>query len=500
MINMPVILLLLTAIIVLISAASCAMDARQSAALTHRTKIDLTPCLLASYATKVLCGKLEVFEGGVALMGRKIALHMVVLPALVAEAAPDPVFFLAGGPGQGAAKIAAAGEDSLMSQLRRRRDLVFIDQRGTGSSQPLDCNLSADPGLLQSYFDELFPVEKVRACRAALQRIRDLELYTTPIAVSDLDEARVALGYDKINLYGISYGTLMALQYLRRYPNNVRVVTLAGVTTPAAKLPLHYAKGAQHALDKLFQDCAGEDICRSVYPNLKADFAKVLAKLDEAPATFAVPHPETKEPQIVKLSRNVFAERLRMMLYNISTASLVPLIIDRAAREDWTAFARAVTRAPISSRYAPAMGMYLTVSCSESLPSISEDEISRETGGTFTGEYRIRAHQEACREWPQADIPADYFAAVNSPAPVLMLSGELDSATPAHLGAEAAKTLSNSRQIVLPATAHDYTSACVGSIVVQFITTASTAGLNTGCVERLRRPPFPIELPARHLR
>jgi pimeloyl-ACP methyl ester carboxylesterase len=188
---------------------------------------------------------------------------MVVLPALVAEAAPDPVFFLAGGPGQGAAKIAGAGEDSLMSQLRRRRALVFIDQRGTGDSQPLDCNLSANPGLLQNYFDELFPVEKVRACRAALERISDLKLYTTPVAVSDLDEARVALGYDKINLYGISYGSLIALQYLRQYPGNVRALALAGVTTPAAKLPLQYSGGAQYALDKLMQDCAVDDACRA---------------------------------------------------------------------------------------------------------------------------------------------------------------------------------------------------------------------------------------------
>jgi pimeloyl-ACP methyl ester carboxylesterase len=176
------------------------------------------------------------------------------------------------------------------------------------------------------------------------------------------------------------------------------------------------------------------------------------------------------------------------------------LIIHRAAREDWTAFATAVLRAAISSHHAPAMGMYLTVSCSESVPLIGEDEIARETSGTFLGEHRIRTHQEACREWPRADIPADYFAPVNSLAPVLMLSGQLDSATPAHLGTEAAQALSNSHQILLPATAHEYTSACAGSIIVQFITTASTAGLNTGCVERLRRPAFPIELQARYLR
>lgn len=487
------------AMVVLISATSCGIDVRQNAVPSSRRWLDLSDCRFASYATKALCGQLQVFEDRTAQAGRRIPLSIVVLPALDPEPAPDPVFFLGGGPGQGAATIASAGEDALMAQLRRRRDLVFVDQRGTGNSHPLICNLSGDPALLQSYFEELFPAAKVRACRAALERHSQLKLYTTPLAVADLDDVRAALGYEKINLYGISYGTLAALQYLRHYPTSVRALALAGVTTPAAKLPLHYAKGAQDALDNLLRDCARESTCRAAYPDLKTDFAKVLAKLDQGPVTFTVRHPKTNEVQSVKLTRSVFTERLRTMLYSISSSSLLPLAIHRAAQEDWTAFARLVTRASASSQHASAMGMYFTITCSESVPTITQHEIARETAGTFIGEHRTRTHQQACSEWPRGDIPADYFAPVYSTVPVLMLSGELDGATPAHLGAEAAKSLSDSRQVLLPGTAHDYASGCVRGIISQFISNGSTAELNTGCIGNLRRPPFARERPENYM-
>jgi pimeloyl-ACP methyl ester carboxylesterase len=491
---------LLGALVVLTSAISCGIDARQGAAPWNRRQIDFNDCGFASYATKALCGKLEVFEDRRAQAGRKILLSIVMLPALETKPEPDPVFFLTGGPGQGAAKIASAGEDSLMSHLRRRRDLVFVDQRGTGNSHPLNCNLSGDPAILQSYFDELFPVAKISACRVALERHSDLKLYTTPMAVADLDEARSALGYRKINLYALSYGTLMALEYLRRYPGTVRALALAGVTTPAAKLPLPYAKGAQDALDKLLRDCAREKACNAAFPDLKADFAKALAKLAERPATFTLTHPRTGEAQNVTLTRSVFTERLRNMLYNSSTATLLPLVIHRAAQGDWTALARLVTRASSSSHHAPSMGMYFTVTCSESVPSITEDEIARETGATFLGEQRIRTHQQACRQWPRAEIPAAYFAPVRSTVPVLMLSGELDGATPPHLGADAAKSLPNSHQVLLPGTAHGYASNCAKSIAAEFIERGSSSGLTTACLQDLARPPFVRELPPRYLR
>jgi len=483
-----------------ISAAYCATNVGEISRAGVQRRIDLKPCGFATYDAKVLCGAFDVFEDRTAQTGRKIALSIVVLPALDSKPAPDPVFFLSGGPGQGAAKIASAGEDSLMSHLRRQRDLVFIDQRGTGNSHPLNCDLSSDHAAAQSYFDELFPPDKVRSCHAALAPSADLKLYITSIAMADLDEVRAALGYEKINLYGISYGTLAALQYLRQSSKRVRALALAGVATPAAKLPLHFAKGAQAALDKLIRDCAEEEGCHAAFPNLQADFAKALAKLDNGPATFVIPNPKSREGQSVKMSRGVFAEQLKNLLYNLSSASLVPLLIHRAAQGDWTSFGRVVAGTSINALHTPAMGTYLAVTCSESVPFINENEMARETAGTFMGDYRVRVHRQACREWPRGEIPALFFEPVNSPVPVLMLSGELDGATPAQLGTDASRSLSNSRQILLRNTAHGYTSDCVKGTIAQFIAKGTAQALDVACADKLRRPPFAKELPPRYTR
>jgi pimeloyl-ACP methyl ester carboxylesterase len=483
-----------------ISAAYCATNVREISQVGLQRRIDLKPCGFATYDAKVLCGVFDVFENRTAQAGRKITLSIVVLPALDSKPAPDPVFFLSGGPGQGAAKIASAGEDSLMSQLRRQRDLVFIDQRGTGNSHPLNCDLSSDHAAAQSYFDELFPPDKVRSCHAALAPSADLKLYITSMAMADLDEVRAALGYEKINLYGISYGTLAALQYLRQSSNRVRALALAGVATPAAKLPLHFAKGAQAALDKLIRDCAEEETCQAAFPNLQVDFTKVLDRLESGPVTFVVPNPKSWKGQSVRMSRGVFTEHLKNLLYNLPSASLVPLLIHRAARGDWATFGRVVAGTPVSALHAPAMGAYLAVTCSESVPFINENKLARETSGTFMGDYRIRVHRQACRDWPRGEVPAVYFEPVNSPVPVLMLSGELDGATPAQLGTDASRSLSNSRQILLRNTAHGYASDCVKGMVAQFFAKGSAHELDVACADKLRRPPFARELPARFTR
>jgi pimeloyl-ACP methyl ester carboxylesterase len=478
----------------------CAAHDQELGRTGAKGRIDLKPCGFATFDGKVLCGKFAVFENRATQSGRKIALAIVILPAFASQPAPDPVFFLSGGPGQGAAKIASAGEDRLMTLLRRSRDLIFIDQRGTGDSHPLNCDYPSNHTTAQSYFDELFPIDKLRSCRAALEAGADLKLYTTSIAMADLDDVRSALRYDKINLYGISYGTLAALQYLRQFPTQARTLALAGVATPTAKLPLHFAQGGQAAMEKLFHDCAAEADCRSAFPDLPADYAKVLAVLDNGPVTFITAKSRNRGPQRVTLSRGVFAEQLKGMLYTLSSASLVPLLIHRAAQGDWSAFGSVVTGETSSAVHVPALGMYLTVTCSESVPFINEDEIPPATEGTFMGDYRIKVHRQACREWPRGNIPASFFDPVHSPVPVLMLSGELDGATPPRLAADAAKSLPNSRQILLPKTPHAYNSTCVNDIIAQFIAMGSAKELDTGCAAHLRRPPFARNLPPRYLR
>ena len=463
----------------------------------QQRKIQLTPCGSSRDGAQALCGQYEVFENRAAQAGRKITLNLVVLSALAAQPAPDPVFFLSGGPGQGATAAASGGGGGLAQMLQRERDLVFVDQRGAGQSQRLACNLYGPDTDAQSYFNDMFPLDKVRACRQELEKIADLTLYTTPVAMDDLDEVRAVLGYAQINLYGQSYGTLAALQYLRQHPEQVRSLTLAGVATPEMKMPLVFAKGAQAAMDKLIADCAADETCRVAFPQFKTELASVLARLDKGAVSFTLRRPGGKTQQRVSMSRGVFVERLRLMLYN-STASLAPLLIHRAAQGDFAPFGAVALERTRSSAERLAMGMYLTVTCSEWASTITEAEIEQETTGAFLGDYRIRRHIRACQEWPHGSVPASYYQPVKSDVPVLTLSGELDPATPARFGAAAAQYLPNSRQVLIRNEAHSYSSDCLRNLIAEFIAKGSAKSMDTACVEYTRRSRFATELPARY--
>jgi pimeloyl-ACP methyl ester carboxylesterase len=419
----------------------------------------------------------------------------VVVPALSEKPAPDPVFFFAGGPGQGATSIAGFLADGPMAAIRRERDLVFFDQRGTGESNPLTCNLFADDNDLRAYYEDIFPVEQVRACRERLEKVADLRQYTTSVAVEDVDEVRRALGYEKINLYGGSYGTTVALAYLRRHGAHVRSAVLAGVAPTGLKLPLHFARGAQHAMDSLLDDCAADAACRAAFPNLREELRAVLERLQKAPASVEFLNPFTKRQQRVSLARGPFAERLRMMLYGRGPASLVPLLIHRAYLGDFKPYILTTLQQARAIQQSVALGMYFSVTCAEGVPFITEKEIREETRGTFLGEYRVRAHAAACREWPRAAVPSGFTAAVSADAPVLLLSGQADPASPHWYGAEAVRHLPNGIQAAIPHEGHGYFSDCISGITAKFIAGGSARGLDTSCLLGTRRPPFVTTLP-----
>ena len=472
--------------LVALAAAACATSRTAAPA-----RLVLERCRTPPPAPDVRCGALDVFEDRAARTGRTIPLNVVVLPALTERPAPDPIFVLAGGPGLGAASGIDGGVIDFFRPMRAGRDVVFVDQRGTGASHRLPCRLAADVGA-QAAFGDLLPPERIRACRETLEKIADLRLYTTPIAMDDLDDVRAALGYAQVNLYGVSYGTLAALQYLRRHPSRVRSLALSGVATPAQKLPLQFAAGAQAALDHLIADCAADEACRRAYPDLAADVAAALAQFAGGPVTFDFSAADGRAAEPVTMSRPVFAERLRLMLYNVRAAGRVPHVLHRAAGGDWIPFARATSPPLTGASPSLALGMYFSVTCSESVPTLTEDEVVRGSRGSFVGEDRTRVHMRACREWPRGDIPAEYYAPVKSRAPVLMLSGELDPATPARYATEAARTLPNARQVLIRGVAHDYFHDCLRDLVAEFFARGSARDLDTRCVETLRRPPFAV--------
>lgn len=462
-------------------------------AQTSEHRLVLNSCHPPNVDGEARCGRYEVYENRATQSGRKISLNIVVLPALGTNPTPDSVFWFHGGPGAAATEAVGAAKTGFLSVLRKDHDLVFVDQRGTGNSNGLKCDVGDDPANLDAYFGKLFPPEMVRACREKLEKQADLRLYTTPIAMDDLDEVREALGYGKINLVAASYGSVAAQVFMRRHPDSVRAVFLIGVATPAVKQPLLFPRAAQHALDLLFVDCAADQTCHSAFPNLKSEFDQVFSRFDSGPLEVKMITPTSKKVQLVRLERENYVERIRLLLYTATFARFVPLVVHKAYEGDFLPFEA------ISIAYNPggilARGMYFTVTCSEGVPFITHREMITETRGTFVGEERIRAHMEACQEWPRGDVPRSFIDPIKSDLPVLMVSGEVDGSSPPWFGKDAVKYLPNGRQIPIRYAGHEASGACVWGIMRDFIQKASVQDLDTLCTAEIRRPPFATEIP-----
>jgi pimeloyl-ACP methyl ester carboxylesterase len=439
------------------------------------------------------CGTFDVYENRKAKAGRKIALNMVVVPAANANHAPDPVFWLDGGPGAGATRASAAMQFGFFALLHKEHDLVFVDQRGTGRSNPLECDVGDDPTNPDLFFGKLLPVSLVKACRTRLDPVADLKLYTTPIAMDDLDDVRAALGYGKIDIVAASYGTIAAQVYMRQHPDHVRAAFLTGVATPGLKQPLPFARGAQAALDSLYVDCAADEACHTAFPSLKAEFDAVLARFKQGPVTMNIVDSETGRRGTVALQRESYVERLRLMLYTTNAARYVPLIVHRAFVGDFAPFITYAKRS--NPGIGLARGMYFTVTCSEGVPFITESELEQESRSTFVGETRVRAHQAACAAWPRGDVPSHFTDYITTSIPVLLFSGAVDGSTPPWFGEGAVRELRNGRQVVVRYMGHQTDSPCAWGIIERFIATASAVDVDVSCTEKIRRPPFVTELP-----
>ena len=468
-----------------------------NAARQNGAAITLTPCEVRGIQGAAKCGTFEVFENRATRKGRKISLNVLVLPATGEKREPDPFFYFAGGPGSGATEE-APGIAQGFAKIREHRDLVFVDQRGTGQSYQLECAFY-DPNDPQSYLGHFFPLEQVRKCRADLETKAELTLYTTTIAMDDIDEVRAALGYDKINLFGGSYGTRAAMVYLRQHPNNVRTVMLQGVSPTNMHLPGDYPVQTERALQGVLQECVTDEACNKAFPNIKAETKAVLDRLVKGPVDVAVQLPNTPAPIKVSLSRNVAAEAIRYMLYNPNGAARVPLVLHQAAEGDFAPLAQFALRFRRTLVGTGSNGMYLTVTCAEDIPWIKRDagESERFALNTFLGDYRLQQQREACALWPRAKVDSDYFKPVRSDVPVLILTGEWDPVTPPANGDYVARSFSNSLHVVVPHGAHGLGGLdgldCINRLSTEFVERGTAKGLDTSCVKNVRRRGFVLK-------
>ena len=451
-----------------------------------QARLDLSACRVPGVSASVKCGRYEVAENRALPNGRRIGLYVVVLPARIQPAAADPVFFAAGGPGQGASGFAALFWDSWQ---RERRDVVLLDQRGTGRSQPLRCDLPGSATNLQGYFEPVYQRSVFERCRQTLERAADLTQYTTLAAVTDLDEVRRALGYDRINLIGVSGGTRTSLLYAREYPRAVRSLILYGLAPTALHIPLPHARSAQEAIDALFNACAAESACQAAFPSLRTELRTVLERLERAPARVPMTDPQTTQRAQVIVSREFFADALRVLLYNSNSARQAPLLIQRAFQGDFSPLIELGLPALRAQRDGIAMGVLMSSVCSEDVPGITEAQIVAETRGTFLGAARVRQQMTACTVWPRAQLPARHHAPVVSDVPALLVSGRYDPVTPPRWGEEALRGLRNGVHLVIPR-GHSMGTACTNEIARNFLNAGTMTGIDTSCLSREQLPPF----------
>lgn len=453
-----------------------------------RPGVALVPCFVQGVRAPARCGKVRVFEDRARGEGRTIDLQIVVIPALASEPAPDPVFFLAGGPGQAATQIAGFSLGAA-DRLHERRDFVFVDQRGTGASGPLHCDALPSDTPLAERLDTTFDPAAIDLCRAGLDA--DLTKYTTSVAMDDLDAVREALGYNQINLWGTSYGTRAALVYLRAHGDHARSVVLDSVAPMSLYLPLSTARDAERALERLFLDCAAEPSCGAAFPDLGPRFRAFIDRLEDEPIRATVRHPVTGAREDLILGRDAFLSGLRGLLYSPELSALVPLALDRAMRGDLDAYIALSLELSGSMDRSMASGMFLSVVCSEDVPFFRVEDIEREARGTLFGARDALHTFHACERWPRADVPKSFRDPVESDVPVLLLSGDLDPVTPPSWAEDAKKTLHRSASFVFTGTAHNAaTSACARRIAADFVDKATVSGLDAACAGKIARPAF----------
>jgi pimeloyl-ACP methyl ester carboxylesterase len=465
------------------SLAGCSGPTTEAVPLST---IELTDCS-QQYFGNARCGAYDVWENRDARSGRRVRLHIVVLPARGGERQSDAVFFFSGGPGTGATATAAAMA-RMFGQANGSRDFVFIDVRGTGRSGALDCGVPEDGARLQSYFDEFLSDEYVRACLE--QQTADVRFYTQPIAMDDVEEVRRALGYERINLFGSSGGTRQEQLYLRRYPSAVRSVVMFGVHPMDGEMPLSFSRALDSGIEWLIAWCGRDAACHTSYPELAQDWERARRRFDDGPVEAVLRDPHRGTEERVRISRGVFADGVRHMLYDLVQARRdLPARIHAAANGDFGPFAEAELRQVRGFERALAHGFYLSSTCAEDVRFIDEDDIRRATEGTFLGDYRVRRQQAACRIWPKGEgIGEDFQQPVTADVPVLVLSGEIDVATPPADGARVAQAFPNARHIVLPGQGHGFENAdCLSRLVSQFIASGSPEGIDTSCVEEIRK-------------
>lgn len=448
----------------------------------------LENCHVDGIKAQVQCGKLQVPENYNKPDGEHISINFVVLSAIDNSDNKSPLMFLAGGPGQAAAEL-ASGLRRVFGEVRKTRDLILIDQRGTGQSHPLQCEDTVEQDIY-AVTPEEFSAQDIKDCLATFSG--DLSQYNSENAIRDFDAVRVALGHEQINIYGGSYGTRAGLVYMRMFPKSLRSVVLDSVGPIEVPIGL-FGKSSARSFNLLLENCKKELSCQMAYPDLEKEFSSILARLTQKPAQVNIAHPRLGTQTKFVISKAKLLGTLRMQLYSVATRSLVPLVIHQAYLGNYMPLAGLV--AQTEGGQGIYLGLMFNIACNEDFPTISETDFEQDAKNDFGGGDSHFGFKMVCPLWPQYRPNKEFYQTVTADIPTLILSGNLDPVTPPSNGEHSARSLPNNHHIVVENASHTVAmSTCASDIINEFLTTLQPKELDESCLDNMPNESFMTNL------
>ncbi len=447
-------------------------------------------CRVEGLPNELQCGVIQRSLDPADPKGVQIGVHYLLVPAMARNKQPDPVLMLAGGPGQSAIGLAAAVLPRL-TRLNYRRDIVFIDQRGTGKSAPLQCQDDSKLPVAQLLEPDA-QARRLEQCRVALERLPygDLRFFTTTFAMQDFEAVRQQLGVPQWNLIGASYGTRAALEYLRQFPGQVRRTVLDGVAPPDMVLPASFSTDGQAALNSSLSACAQEPVCAAQYPQLNQKWAALLQSL---PHQVTVSHPVTGLPERFVLTRELLLRSVRTPLYVPALTAALPAAIDAASQGRFEGLLGLGGTIGTRKGMRVAMGMHFSVVCAEDAPRLMD---AVDQPGADFGREDATFYARVCKDWPKGAVSPDFYTVRPTSTPVLLLSGGADPATPPRHGVRVAQALaahdtSLVQHIVVPQAGHGVASVgCMNEVLFRFIDAKSNSAAlpqDASCATKIPR-------------
>ncbi len=446
-------------------------------------------CLVSQRAQQIdaQCAKLTRLENPKDLNSRLITLSIMKLPSRSLTPKPDAFTLIQGGPGASSIDL-AVNYSAVLEGIRAERDILVVDQRGTGRSNILPCiNMSEAEQINGGDVEQIKKLSQV--CLDALDA--DLRFYTTSVAVQDLDAVRHAAGYEQLSIYGVSYGTRVAQHYLRRFPEKTRAVILDGVSHIGLNLAGgEIARRSQSAFDQMAERCSLSEECHSQFGSIQMKFSQLRDRLSKAPVNVSLAHPVSGELTEKEFSEEELFGLLRLMAYSTESNALLPMLISQAHAKNYGPLVAQALMVGAEFSQGFAIGMSNSVVCAEDAPFVQAGDLQN-LEATYLGKRMAESIAAMCEIFPRGVVDEDFFEPFDSDVPVLILSGETDPITPPENGDKALDMLSNAMHLIVPAHGHGvFHRGCVLQLGSEFIQKGSFESLDASCIERERAMPF----------